>query len=130
MPPGLLISSRTGYVVYANAAPKEDTLKITDHFLRQHGAVSSKVASVMAVQARSLASSSLALSITGIAGPDGGTPDKPVGTVYIACVASPKWHDATPSPSVHVRRLTLHGSRHAIRLQAIRAALALALEDC
>ncbi|MBC6444899.1 MAG: CinA family protein [Alphaproteobacteria bacterium GM202ARS2] len=111
-----------GYVVYANRA-KEDTLAIDKQLVQEHGAVSSQVATAMARQAQRLAGSSLALSITGIAGPEGGTPDKPVGTVYVACAAA-------EVVEVHVRLLHLQGTRHTIRQQAIHAVLALALAHC
>lgn len=71
-----------GYVTYANEA-KMATLGVDADLLREHGAVSEPVARAMAEQALARSGADLALSTTGIAGPDGGTPDKPVGTVFI-----------------------------------------------
>jgi len=71
-----------GYVVYANEA-KIDILGVDPQLLEKHGAVSEEVARAMAEGARKRARSTYALSTTGIAGPDGGSDAKPVGTVYV-----------------------------------------------
>jgi nicotinamide-nucleotide amidase len=72
-----------GYVCYANQA-KTDMLNIDPKLIETHGAVSEPVARALAEHARDCARSDYALSTTGIAGPTGGSPEKPVGTVYIA----------------------------------------------
>jgi len=72
-----------GAVTYANDA-KARLLGVSDGLLAEKGAVSAEVARAMARGARRLVGSDLALAVTGIAGPDGGSPDKPVGTVFIA----------------------------------------------
>ena len=72
-----------GYVCYANEA-KTDILGVDPKLIEQHGAVSEEVARAMAEGARKRARSTSALSTTGIAGPDGGSKEKPVGTVYVA----------------------------------------------
>src|ERR1051325_3236402 len=72
-----------GYVCYANEA-KIDILGVDPKLIEQHGAVSEEVARAMAEGARERARSTYALSTTGIAGPDGGSKEKPVGTVYVA----------------------------------------------
>lgn len=72
-----------GAVTYANGA-KERLLDVSGELLAQMGAVSAEVAKAMARGARRLAGSDIALAVTGIAGPDGGSPEKPVGTVFIA----------------------------------------------
>jgi nicotinamide-nucleotide amidase len=71
-----------GVVTYSNAA-KTELLGVPAELLARHGAVSPQVAEAMAVGCRARLHSDYALSITGIAGPDGGTPEKPVGLVYI-----------------------------------------------
>jgi len=76
-----------GYVAYANAA-KIDILNVDPKLIRDHGAVSEPVAGAMADGARQCARSTYALAATGVAGPGGGSPEKPVGTAYIA-LASP-----------------------------------------
>jgi nicotinamide-nucleotide amidase len=73
-------------VVYANQA-KIDLLDLDPKLIEQHGAVSERVARAMAEGARAKAKSTYALSTTGIAGPSGGSPEKPVGTVYIGLAA-------------------------------------------
>ena len=76
-----------GVISYANAI-KRDLLAVPEQLLEQHGAVSAPVAEAMALGVRRLTGSDWALSITGIAGPDGGTLEKPVGLVFVA-VAGP-----------------------------------------
>lgn len=71
-----------GYIVYHNGM-KTETLGVPDRLIAEHGAVSKEVAEAMAHGARMTAQSSIALSATGIAGPSGGTPEKPVGLVWI-----------------------------------------------
>ncbi len=72
-----------GNVTYSNEA-KTRMLQVPAELIASRGAVSAEVASAMASGARRAAGSDLALSVTGIAGPDGGTPEKPVGTVFVA----------------------------------------------
>ena len=76
-----------GVISYANAV-KRDLLSVPAELLERHGAVSAPVAEAMALGVRRLTGSDWALSVTGIAGPDGGTPDKPVGLVFVG-VAGP-----------------------------------------
>ena len=76
-----------GVVSYANSA-KETLLGVNPETLRQYGAVSEAVAREMALGARKKFNSDYALAVTGIAGPGGGTPEKPVGTVFIALASS------------------------------------------
>jgi nicotinamide-nucleotide amidase len=102
-----------GFVTYANQA-KMDLLGVSEDILRDHGAVSEPCARAMAEGARARARTTYALSITGIAGPGGGTPDKPVGLVYVALAA--------PDRTV-VRKLTWPGQREQIRAISAMTAL-------
>ena len=72
-----------GFVTYSNES-KSDLLGVSQALLSEHGAVSEPVASAMAEGALRNANSDFSLALTGVAGPDGGTPEKPVGTVFIA----------------------------------------------
>lgn len=81
--PGASAFLERGAVTYANSA-KRDWLQVTETLLEQHGAVSAECALAMARGIRRSAGTDLGLAVTGIAGPDGGTPIKPVGTVFIA----------------------------------------------
>jgi nicotinamide-nucleotide amidase len=72
-----------GWVTYANAA-KQEALGVAAADLQQHGAVSEVVVRQMASGAKQRAGSDWAVAVSGIAGPDGGSPDKPVGTVWLA----------------------------------------------
>lgn len=80
--PGASAFLERGAVTYANSA-KSDWLKVPEAVLETQGAVSAECARAMAKGIREAAQADVALSVTGIAGPDGGTPDKPVGTVFI-----------------------------------------------
>ncbi len=107
-----------GVVSYADVA-KRDLLGVPATALEAHGAVSAQVAAAMAEGARARLGADLAVSITGIAGPEGGTEAKPVGLTYIA-VADADGHD--------VRRHVWHGTREANKRASAAAALALLLE--
>jgi nicotinamide-nucleotide amidase len=100
-------------VVYSNDA-KIYQLGISEELIEQHGAVSSQVATAMAVGIREQSRSSLGLAITGIAGPDGGTPEKPVGLVYTALA----WDNGTDV----VKNLFL-GNREIIKYQSTQKSL-------
>lgn len=102
-----------GVVTYSNAA-KTAWLGVPEVLLAEHGAVSEPVARAMAEGVRERTGAEAGLGVTGIAGPDGGTPDKPVGTVAIA-VALP---DGTSS-----RVLQFLGDRTQIRFQSSQAVL-------
>lgn len=103
-----------GFVTYANEA-KEKVLGVPHGLLQTHGAVSGPVALAMARGARRVSGADIAVSVTGIAGPGGGTPEKPVGLVYIGI-------DNGGVTSLH-RHLFSSGSRRAIRAQTVKAAL-------
>ncbi len=77
-----------GVVAYANRV-KEELLGVSKELLQTHGAVSAEVALAMAQGIQRLLATDIGLAVTGIAGPSGGTPEKPVGTVFIA-ITTPK----------------------------------------
>jgi nicotinamide-nucleotide amidase len=106
-----------GFVTYANDA-KHKMVGVRQESLAQHGAVSEEVARQMAEGARDRAGVSLALSCTGIAGPGGATPGKPVGLVFIGC--------AREGTSTMVERHVFPGDRAAVRAATVAAALDLA----
>jgi nicotinamide-nucleotide amidase len=81
--PGSSAFLERGVVTYSNAS-KEELLGVPPEIIRQHGAVSQETAVLMAEGVRKMAHTDLGLAVTGIAGPDGGTEAKPVGTVFIA----------------------------------------------
>ncbi len=100
-------------VTYSNAL-KHHLLGVENELLERHGAVSAEVAAAMASGARVHLGSDVAVAVTGIAGPDGGTPEKPVGLVYL--------HGATPDAE-RGRELNLPGEREQIRRRSTVAAL-------
>lgn len=103
-----------GYVVYSNEA-KREVLGVPAGLLARFGAVSGEVARAMAAGALSRSRANLAVSVTGIAGPGGSTPGKPVGLVYHAC--------AGRDGALSGRRAVYAGDRAAIRLATVDAAL-------
>lgn len=82
--PGSSAAVHGGFVTYANGA-KSAMIGVPDDLLRAHGAVSEPVARAMAEGARKAAGVPIAIAVTGIAGPGGGTEGKPVGLVHFAC---------------------------------------------
>ena len=104
-----------GISAYANGV-KISMLGVDPSDLEKFGAVSAEVARAMAAGVRDRLGATYAVALTGIAGPDGGSPDKPVGTVYCG-IASPFGEVAS--------RLTLSGDRAAIRRTAAESALQL-----
>lgn len=102
-----------GYVPYANTA-KVEQLGIDPALIEAMGAVSEEVAQAMAAGARGKAAADLSIAITGIAGPGGGTPLKPVGLVFIAMEGA---------AGTRVRRCLFPGERGRVRIQAVQAAL-------
>ena len=102
------------FITYSNAA-KVDALGVADGVLEAHGAVSEAVACAMADGARARAAADVAVAVTGIAGPGGGTAQKPVGTVCFA------W--ATRNASVVSATRRFDGDRTAIRRASVVAAL-------
>jgi nicotinamide-nucleotide amidase len=107
-----------GVVTYSNAA-KRELLGVPAALIDAHGAVSAEVARAMAGGAIAHTPASFAVAVTGIAGPDGGTPTKPVGTVWIATCARAGAADA--------ELLLANGDRAAVRAQSVVRALALLL---
>jgi nicotinamide-nucleotide amidase len=103
-----------GYVVYSNRA-KEEMLGVPRDMLATHGAVSEAVAIAMAEGALARAGTNIAIAVTGIAGPGGATPGKPVGLVHLACARRER-------PTLHHREV-FAGDREAVRHATILRAL-------
>lgn len=107
-----------GLITYANEA-KQRLAGVSSETLARYGAVSPETAKEMVRGANRIYGTDVALSVTGIAGPDGGTAEKPVGLVYIGCAVG---------DAVTVKRLNLTGDRESIRNQSADAVLQMTLE--
>lgn len=108
-----------GFVTYSNAA-KTQMMGVAEDLIGRHGAVSEPVARAMADGAEEHSGAQVTVSITGIAGPGGGSAEKPVGLVHFAANG--------PAGQVHTERRFGDIGRDAIRADSVRAALALLLE--
>ncbi|MFW6153287.1 MAG: CinA family protein [Halobacteriota archaeon] len=106
-----------GVVTYSNVA-KRRLLDVPQLTLSRTGAVSGPTARAMAVGVRNLGDATWGLSITGIAGPDGGRPGKPVGTVFIGVATSRDGRSKS-----RARRVRFDGDRASVRRQTVRSAL-------
>jgi len=109
-----------GFVTYSNAA-KAELLGVDAPLIAAQGAVSEPVARAMAAGALARAPVQVAVAVTGIAGPGGATPGKPVGTVWLAL--------ALADGRVNAWRLQLAGDRAAVRAQTVHAALQAVLDE-
>ena len=106
-----------GFVTYSNGA-KTELLGVDAALIAAHGAVSEAVVRAMALGALQRAPVQLAVAVTGIAGPGGGSADKPVGLVWLAVA----WATAEAA-QVHSERMQLAGDRAAVRAQTVQHAL-------
>ena len=111
--PGSSDYFRGGLIAYANEL-KISPLGVSPDLLKRHGAVSAPVAQAMALGIRRLTGSDLGIGITGIAGPTGGTPKKPVGLVFVT-LATPK--------GIKTYRQTFSGDRSTVKFKATQSAL-------
>lgn len=102
-----------GFVTYSNQA-KEEMLHVAAHIIEQQGAVSEATVLAMVSGALQLSHCTYSVAISGIAGPSGGSKEKPVGTVWIA------WGTQGDS---HAKQFMFEGDRKAVRFQAVREAL-------
>ena len=107
-----------GFVTYSNAA-KQELLGVDEALIRAHGAVSRPVVLAMAAGALARSRAQLAVAVTGIAGPAGGSPDKPVGTVWIAT--------ASQDGAAQACCFRFDGDRRAVREATVREAFTLLL---
>lgn len=114
-----------GIVSYSNDA-KSSLLKVRPRTLAAHGAVSEAVVIEMATGVLRLSGADLAVAVSGIAGPDGGSDDKPVGTVWFAWAAR---LDGGKGETVRAIRQQFHGDRAMVRAQAVALALQGLRED-
>ena len=103
-----------GFVTYSNAA-KAEMLGVDAALIAAHGAVSAEVARAMADGALAHSHADLAVAVTGVAGPGGGSKDKPVGTVWLAL--------ARKGRAANAELLRLQGDRSAVRTQTVAHAL-------
>ncbi|QCP60577.1 nicotinamide-nucleotide amidase [Pantoea sp. SO10] len=109
-----------GFVTYSNEA-KQQMVGVQETTLQQHGAVSEPTVREMATGAAKAAAAEYAIAVSGIAGPEGGTPDKPVGTVWFAIVG--------PEGRVLAQRQIFAGNRDAVRRQSVAWALQTLLDE-
>jgi nicotinamide-nucleotide amidase len=116
--PGASDAFERGYVTYSNES-KIELLTVPTFYIEDYGAVSMETVVAMAEGALLMSKADISIAVSGVAGPDGGTEEKPVGTVYIASAF--KGHD-----TVYERHL-FSGSRHTIRMKAVEATIDLAL---
>jgi nicotinamide-nucleotide amidase len=112
-----------GFVTYSNAA-KVRVLGVRERTLKRHGAVSEATVREMAVGALRVSGADLAVAVSGIAGPDGGTPDKPVGTVWFGVGVR---HGKSVRASAEMKRFK--GDRDSVRRKSVEHALRLLLKS-
>lgn len=117
--PGVSEVFKTGYITYSNKS-KRKILGIKKSTLEKHGAVSPEVAKEMAKGASLFAKADVTVGVTGVAGPDGGSDEKPIGLVYIACSVCGR---------TNVRECHFSGNRMKIRESSVSAALSLMRES-
>ncbi|WP_420479800.1 CinA family protein [Brevundimonas sp. FT23028] len=108
-----------GFVTYSNEA-KSDLVAVPSALIAAHGAVSEPVARAMAEGAVARSRAAVSVAVTGIAGPGGGSPEKPVGLVHFAA--------AGPTGVVHLERRFGDIGREQVRLESVRTALELLLD--
>ena len=106
---------KKGYITYSNQA-KEELLSVSHETLKEVGAVSERTAREMSIGAAKAAGADIAVSVTGIAGPDGGTEEKPVGLVYMGCYINGK---------TYVKDYVFSGNRQKVRENSVVYALGL-----
>lgn len=106
-----------GYITYSNEA-KERVVGVSHETLETYGAVSEETAREMAIGGAKVANTDVAISVTGIAGPSGGSPEKPVGLVYVGCYVK---------GVVEVRKYIHPGRRENVRHRSVNEAIKLAI---
>lgn len=116
---GSSVAVERGFVTYSNAA-KTQMLGVPADLIDAHGAVSEPVARAMADGALARSEATVAVSVTGVAGPGGGSDQKPVGLVHFAA--------AGPDGQIHVERRFGDLGRETVRLESVRVALGLILD--
>ena len=117
--PGVSEVFKAGFVTYANEA-KQNLIGVKEETLAQFGAVSEQTAKEMVLGAIKAGKADMAVATTGIAGPGGGTKEKPVGLVYIACGSA---------DGIVVERCLFNGSRKEIRQASVEHALGLLFKE-
>lgn len=116
--PGISENLKEGYITYSNEA-KEKLLGVEAEIVKEHGAVSPQTAEAMAKGGAKAAGADVCIAVTGIAGPDGGTIEKPVGLVYMSCFCRGK---------LYTEKNQYSGDRGKIREYAVASALTLLRE--
>lgn len=116
--PGASAVFNEGFITYSNAA-KIKYLKVEDETLERYGAVSLETVREMAEGCAREAGANMAIVSSGIAGPDGGTEEKPVGLVYLGCYLDGK---------IEISKNIFKGDRQSVRSQAVNKALEMAVD--